>query len=237
MHRSGASRARRAAAAAVRRLHPARVAGDIRRGAVFRGAMEEYLGLPAGADAAPELLERLVYGWGNEIMSAMPEYLDASVRAMRGTKGPVLECGSGLSTILLGALAERSGARLCSLEHDRGWAARVRRALRRYRLRGVEVFHAPLRDYGAFTWYDAPLDRLPGEFSLVVCDGPPGDTPGGRYGLLPVLRERLRPGCVILLDDLHRPAERDIASRWARELGVIHEVRGAAKPYAVIVAP
>jgi hypothetical protein len=237
MRRPGFRLARRRAGRAVRALHPLKIADAVRRGFAFRRAMDEFERLPDAAEAPEELLARLVHGWGNELMSAMPGYLDASLKELRAARGDVLECGSGLSTILLGVLAGRTGKRIWSLEHDGRWARRMRAEIRRRDIRGVEIVHAPLRDYGAFSWYDPPLERLPARFSLVLCDGPPGDTPGGRYGMLPAMRGRLGGGCVILLDDLHRPAEREIAARWARELGGTCEVRGTGKPHAVIVAP
>jgi hypothetical protein len=60
---------------------------------------------------------------------------------------------------------------------------------------------------------------MPDEFSLVVCDGPPGSTKGGRYGLLPVLGGRLPPGSTILLDDAGRPGELELIKRWEAEAG------------------
>jgi hypothetical protein len=77
---------------------------------------------------------------------------------------------------------------------------------------------APLKSYAGYSWYDPPLSRWSRNFSLVVCDGPPADTPGGRYGLAPIMREHLAPGCVILLDDAEREPEREIAQRWSAEL-------------------
>jgi hypothetical protein len=76
---------------------------------------------------------------------------------------------------------------------------------------------SPLRDYGDFSWYDPPSQNLPDQFRLVVCDGPPGQTKGGRYGLLPVFGPRLREGTVIVLDDADRPAEVELVNRWKSE--------------------
>jgi len=70
-----------------------------------------------------------------------------------------------------------------TLEHDAFWAEHVRQVLRRFGMTNVHLLHVPLRDYGAFHWYDVPLEKLPACFSLVLCDG----QPGGRYGLLPML--------------------------------------------------
>ena len=75
----------------------------------------------------------------------------------------------------------------------------------------------PRRD--GYSWYDAPLKELPEQFCLVVCDGPAGDTPGGRYGLVPVLGPRITSGCVILLDDAERAPEREALLRWSETLG------------------
>lgn len=73
-----------------------------------------------------------------------------------------------------------------TLEHDAFWAEHVRQVLRRFGMTNVHLLHVPLRDYGAFHWYDVPLEKLPACFSLVLCDGPPGVRmsgplqPGGR---------------------------------------------------------
>ena len=62
------------------------------------------------------------------------------------------------------------------------------------------------------------LPPLPRDFGLVVCDGPPGTIQGGRYGLMPVMGEYLRPDCRILLDDTNRRKEKELIERWAGEM-------------------
>ncbi len=61
-----------------------------------------------------------------------------------------------------------------------------------YLVASVLIDLAPPRDYVDFTSYShtvAPhLQASP--FELVICDGPPGSTRGGRYGLVPVMRWR-----------------------------------------------
>jgi len=66
---------------------------------------------------------------------------------------------------------------------------------------------------------------------MVICDGPPGATKGGRYGLVPVMKDRLRTGSFILLDDAAREQEQEIARRWMSELDASIETIGDAKPY------
>jgi hypothetical protein len=58
---------------------------------------------------APARLAGMRSAWGNDGWSADLEYLRAVADRMRGVTGPVLECGSGLTTIVMGVLAERRG--------------------------------------------------------------------------------------------------------------------------------
>lgn len=167
-------------------------------------------------------------------MSAHHEYLAAVAAAARETNGPILECGSGLTTLLLGDVARSTGSPVWTLEEDPRWARRVRASLRLLRLPG-RVVTAPLRDYGDFDWYDVDALELP-TVSLVVCDGPVGDTRGGRYGLVPVLGERLGSRCLVLLDDAGREGERAVLRRWSSERGLRYELRGRRKKYAVVRA-
>ena len=201
-------------------------------------ALTAFRRLPPEASPAEADLERAVYGWGNPGWSVRSVTLDALFSHGRGPGGPILDCGSGLSTLILGILAERSGTEVWTLEHDPVWAAQVQRALSRNAISGVHLCVAPLRDYGDFTWYSPPLKEMPSGFRLVLCDGPPGDTPGGRSGMLPVMRKFLAPGCVILLDDLCiEREERQIAANWAQALGTEALIEGDTKPCATILVP
>ncbi len=163
------------------------------------------------------MLESLSLGWGNIGYAANIDYLEEIARNATTTKGPVLECGSGLTTVLLGILAGRRGIAVRSLEHSPEWQEQIAMVLANNQIANVEVVTSPLRDYGAFSWYDPPLQELPDNFRLVVCDGPPGMTKGGRYGLLPVFGSRLPQGTVIVLDDADRPSEVELLNRWKDE--------------------
>lgn len=173
----------------------------------------------------------LVYGWGNAGFSSEPEYLDAVAAEAAATRGAILECGSGLTTLVLTTIAAGEGRAVWSLEADPDWCRTIQLALGRLGL-SAELRLAPLRNYGDFDWYDVESLELP-LFSLVVCDGPAGRTRGGRFGLVPVLRDRLDVGCTILLDDAERPGEREVLRRWDAEAGLRHELRGREKRYAV----
>ena len=194
--------------------------------------MPRFLRAPA-ACAAPgdRLLLELIYGWGNESWSALDEYLAACIQNALVTTGPILECGSGLSTLVVGAIAKQRGIEHWVLEHSPEWAAKLQRDLDRYQIASAKLCIAPLKNYGDFDWYDAPLASLPDRFGLVICDGPPYWNKGGRFGLVQMLRPRLPAGCVILLDDGARQEERVIAQQWAEDLGASSETLGITKPY------
>jgi hypothetical protein len=184
----------------------------------------------------PHVLSDLVFGWGNP-WSAQLEFLISSLEHVRDAKGPVLECGSGLSTLLIGVVAQARGVKVLSLENDPPYAARVRDFLGKYDIRSVELRVAPLKSYGDFDWYEVPdLDALREKFAVVICDGPPGKTRGGRYGLVPVMLEKLTPDCTILLDDGARAEEQAIAARWKTMLSASEEVIGREKPFIRLVA-
>jgi predicted O-methyltransferase YrrM len=187
---------------------------------------------PCGSE---ELWHELVEGWDNNRWSAGVEYLDAVAAASSRHEGPILECGSGLTTLVLATMSRRTGSQIWTLEHDERCFRIVQSRLRRFGLT-ANVQLTPLRDYALFDWYDVAPLSLP-SFSLVVCDGPPSATRGGRFGLVPVLRDNLDPGCAILLDDARRPGEREVLERWSSEFGLEFEIRGETKLHAWVRQP
>lgn len=77
---------------------------------------------------------------------------------------------------------------------------------------------APLRSRADYDWYHfQPKQDI--KFSIVVCDGPPASTRGGRSGLAAEMKRFLAPDFKIYIDDVERPSEREALSAWARALG------------------
>ena len=201
----------------------------------LRDAVKAISKLPDGQVPDRRQLVELIEGWSNEGYAANLEYLEAVAKSSVNTRGPVLECGTGATTILLGILCARRNIEVWSLEHSAEWRERVKEALKSNGVSGVRVCASPLVEYGEFVWYDPPLEEMPKEFSLVICDGPPGSTKGGRYGLLPVIGDRLPPGATILLDDAGRPGEVELIRKWEDEARFETKlIKTQASEYAVM---
>ena len=177
-----------------------------------------------------ELLARLRFGWGNEGWSASEDFLRGCIEDALRCEGAILECGSGLTTLVVGIIAEQRGLPFVSLEQSPDWCERTNSVAAALRISGCCIKYSPLRNYGDFCWYefDQTSQQL---FSLVICDGPPGQTYGGRYGLLPIAQPAFSDGCVILLDDAVRAGEQEVVRRWQREASLGCETLGRATPY------
>jgi hypothetical protein len=181
--------------------------------------------LARGATPRERLLRTLERGWANSAWSADVKLLSAALYWLDRTSGPIVECGSGLSTLVMACAAAPAGRRVHSFEHDPAWAMRVEQVLPTRLARCVDLQITPLRSYGDFDWYSLDALTQPVEIGFVLCDGPPGTTRGGRYGLAPILGQQMAEGCIVLLDDTQRSSEHAVVLRWCDELNaeVIHE--------------
>jgi predicted O-methyltransferase YrrM len=180
-------------------------------------------------------------GW-----AASPDFLvRVRERLLRRRPMVVVECGSGISTVVTAlTLREIGGGHVYSLEHSPEHARATRGELEKH---GVQAFatvlDAPLEpqsiDGGQWTWY-ATRGLPAGAIDMLVIDGPPKRTGKlARWPAGPLLFPRLSPGAVVLLDDAARPDEQEIVRRWRAanpgfafadlwcEKGCIELVRGA----------
>jgi predicted O-methyltransferase YrrM len=157
-------------------------------------------------------------GW-----AASPDFLvRVRERLLRLRPRTVIECGSGISTVVTALTLREIGAgHLWSLEHSPEHARATRLELEKHGVSGfATVVDAPLESHaiedGSWTWYAtrglpaAPIDML-------VIDGPPKRTGKlARWPAGPLLFPRLAPGAVVLLDDAARPDEQEAVRRWRR---------------------
>jgi predicted O-methyltransferase YrrM len=138
----------------------------------------------------------------------------------------VVECGAGVSSLVLGYALESVGAgRLIAFEHDAGHAQRTAALVRRHRLeRQIEIVHSGLQETRlageTWQWYGGEVEEtLVGKRArLVFVDGPPSSLqPLARYPALRRLSPFLAEDAILVLDDVARPDEWAITERWLRE--------------------
>jgi hypothetical protein len=175
----------------------------------------------------------LQLNWGNPYC-ATAGFLEACYLTACEADGPILETGSGLSTLMLGLGAMKSGVKVHALEHEVDYYWRTLSALKRYGITNVRLHYAPLgkQVYGdrSCIWYSIPND-LPDNFSLVVCDGP--QRRYGRDGLFKILGNRISNAKAIF-DDAHDNTELEAVSSWAESLNrAIHIVEDPVRPFIV----
>jgi hypothetical protein len=198
------------------------------------------------ADA--ETFALLFEGWRNPY-AATVEQLYALYHMAIEARGPILETGSGLSTLVLAIATEarpERGPSVYSLEHDPDYMAKTAKLCHDFALDNVALVYAPLQEFdktrdfgsvkeGEYTWYgisEAQSLEMPDEFSIVFCDGPQGRF--GRMGLF----ERGRgwfETATIVIDD----ADRDLAliQSYAKEWGREVQTLGKLRTFAVLPLP
>ena len=140
----------------------------------------------------------------------------------------IVECGSGVSTLVLARCAEMNGiGHVYSLEHLPDFADKTRQEIARHGLATyATVFTSPLIHHDInneqWLWYSFQtllLDTI----DLFVIDGPPGDTGRlARYPAGPLLFNQLSPHAAVFLDDTYRSEEREILERWGLEFPEYH---------------
>ncbi len=181
------------------------------------------------------LIKKLIFAWGNEGFSAKEDYLEACLNHTLKTNSSILECGSGLTTILMGFIAKKRGIKMITLEHSDFWAKKVQHYLQKYKLDTVILFNTPLKDFGDFEWYDVNyLTYDIKELGLIICDGPPGNTKGGRYGLIPIMKKFIKKHCIILVDDMIRDKEKVMINDWKKIIDFEIEIINTEYPFAIL---
>ena len=142
----------------------------------------------------------------------------------------VVECGSGVSTVVLARELKALGAgHVYALEDDHAWAELVRRMLAERGLtQSATVITAPLEDTQcdgmSFRWYrrdclDSVL-ALP-KIDMLLVDGPKASAAKlARYPALPTFLPQLNGHCMVILDDGDRSEETQIAKLWADRYGL-----------------
>jgi len=182
----------------------------------------------------PKFISQLVYYWGNSSMASGTEYATRCIETGNIPNAIIYECGSGLSSLLAAGAGKANGTSVYTFEDHPEWALKMKRFATKFKLNNLHIFHTPLKSYGSFEWYDVGNCNLPKPANVVLCDGPPGFTQGGRYGLFPVMLEYFNEETTIVLDDFNRLEEKNIADKWHKEFGWKTTAVVGEKSYAVL---
>lgn len=148
----------------------------------------------------------------NNYWGAQEEVLAAAICMARDADGPIIETGSGLSTILMAAATDYP---VYCLEHDDFYAAKLTQMANEAQV-GIALCRVPFTD----TWYDlTEFKGLPERFALGLNDGPPRYLGGDRTEFF------MRFKCdKIIADDANDPTYAEFLYQWAEAKGMTCEI-------------
>ena len=129
----------------------------------------------------------------------------------------VVELGSGVSTLIV---AKSGAKKIISMDNSEEFADKTRELLKAHSVRGVEIRVAELAPHvSGVDWYDTSKFNDLKRIDLLIVDGPPGSkNPNARKPALSELIGRLSPRAVIVIDDVNRDGERELAEAFAEAL-------------------
>lgn len=174
----------------------------------------------------PDEIIRLAAEWGNPSCTASHELLVQLIHIARQVRGPIIETGSGLSSLVMAA----AGAEVHSIENDPIWASAVARARDRLGLERLTVHYAPLTSWGDDGhWYDVVGAAVPWKRAdVVVCDGPLRHVANRRI-LWRVMAERECWPRAVFIDDSSRRGQLEPLAARGYEISM----HGTIKPFAI----
>ena len=129
----------------------------------------------------------------------------------------VVELGSGVSTLIV---AKAGARKVISIDNSAEFAMKTREMLKAHKIRGVEVRVAPLKAHASgVDWYDTAKLKDLKKIDMLIIDGPPGSkNSDARKPALKELLAKLSPNVVVVIDDVNRIGERQLAEAFAKAL-------------------
>lgn len=138
--------------------------------------------------------------------------------AKNSTPRRILDLGSGMSTLVLAKSAPQ--ATIFSIDNSEEFAGKTKNLLETHGITNVEIRVAPLTPHSSgVDWYD--LSKLGDitEIDLLFVDGPPGSkNPHARHPAIAECIAKLNPGAIVVIDDVHREGEKNLAHKFAAAL-------------------
>lgn len=171
-------------------------------------------------DASKENIEAIWKHYGQGY-AAGPRMIKEVYDHCLNARGPILEVGAGITTIVGGIACARNGQTVHALEHDLEWFRRVRNYIQLWKVKPIALYYAPMKEYPELSepdakqplmWY-GDIDDLPKNFDVVIIDGPPRRF--GREGAFKVLAEQLKAARVWIVDDVDDPSQMKLVQKYA----------------------
>lgn len=107
-----------------------------------------------------------LWRYANNNYAADTEGLMMVAGLARKARGPIIETGSGLSSVIMATVTDET---VYSLEHVDHYAAQTLAWAEEAEVSNLGICCAPLKD----CWYDVGKFDLPNKFAVGFCDGPP----------------------------------------------------------------
>ena len=134
-----------------------------------------------------------------------PRPREGATRLVRQATGPIIETGSGLTTVLMAAATKNT---VYCLEHHALHAAQLKQLAAEAGVGNIGLCECRMKG----RWYDPnDMDGLPEHFSVGLNDGPPR-TVGSRMGFYEYFGGRVD---TIIVDDADDAAYADELTIWA----------------------
>lgn len=143
----------------------------------------------------------------------------------------IVEFGGGISTIIISRFIKVNNlnTKILSIDNNESWQKIIFKEVEKYDCSNnlsqiccniVEHENKDLKVYDNDFWYDYKkvknsIDKLETKIDLVIVDGPSTSTSKFvRYPALPTIQSKLATSTSIFLDDIKRPAEKEILEKW-----------------------
>ena len=140
------------------------------------------------------------------VWGAPADILQVAANLARATEWPVLEIGTGLSTIVLAAATTK---KVWAVEHDPEYAEKLEEMVASAGVNNVMLVTTEIED----GWYNLENEELPVEFGFAFVDGPPRAN-ADRMKFFDLYGDRCR---YILCDDADDPNYASRLRAWAKK--------------------